>query len=395
MKVQTLLALFFAILTAACSNDSNNSETYKPIQGYNGKVKQITYYQFKNDFEKNRQISKYNYTIPEEIKEYNRFGLLEKKIKFELESDNDYYFIEADSICYNANQEKILEIHYKVGTKVKEISNFSKLMSIVNSTIPTDIEIIRNQIMNEEFNFTDNFVAVDTTIYKYEYQNNLLVSKSTTEKIASRNIYYKYDKNLLSKTIEITNKNDTIITNYIYNDGILTQKFIEKQKKKSIEKYDSNGRMIYSKDNLFEHYNNYYDTITVSSLCRKKDKHFDEDYYIILKKTNKDSLLLFQANISLANKKNYYEDEVMNQIEKYKDNIISEYDFINEVEKIISKVPNNYTDFKIISYDNYDLHGNPLKKQYNNISFNWSSYRYDVIKYEEMKIHEETINYYE
>lgn len=395
MKAQNLLVLFFTILAVSCSNHSSNNEVYKPIQGYNGKVKQITNYQFKNDYEKNRQISKYGYAVPKEIKEYNRFGLLEKTIKFELDYNNDYCFIEADSICYDTNQEKTLEVHYQVGTKVKEISNFSELMCIINSTTPTDIEIIREQIMNDEFNFADNILIVDTTKYKYEYQNNLLISKSTTDKIASINIQYEYNEDLLSRTIEVTNNNDTITTDYIYNNGILTQKNIKKLKKESIEKYDSKGRIVYSNDNLFEHYYVYYDTITISTLFRKEDKYFDEDYHIALKKTNKENLLLFEANISLANKKRYYEDDVMILIEKYKNNIILENDFINEVEKIISKIPNNYTEFKIISYDNYDLHGNPLKKQYNNIDFSWSSYRYDVIKDEEMKIQEVVISYHE
>lgn len=394
MKAQNLLVLFFTILAVSCSK---NNEVYKPIQGYYGKVKQITNYQFKNDYEKNRQISKYNYAVPKEIKEYNRFGLLEKTMKFELDYDNNYCFIKADSICYDSNQEKTLEIHYLVGTKVKEISNFSDLIRIVNSTTPTDVEITRKQIINDEFNFVDNIVIVDTTKYEYEYQNNLLVSMSTIEKFGTRKVQYKYNNGLLLSTTDVNHDNDTTITNYIYDNGTLTQKEIETDNKTSIEKYDSKGRMIYYTDSLFEHYNVYYDTITVSSLCRKKDKYFDENCFITLTKTNKENLLLFEANISLANKRKYYEDDVMILIEKYKDNKILENDFINEVEKIISKIPSNYnyTKIKIISYDNYDLHGNPLKKRYNNVNFSWSSYRYDVIKDEEIKMHEVAISYHE
>lgn len=391
MKSYHLLVLFIAILSVSCSNETNSYSTYKPIPGYNGKIKRIVNYNFRNDIYKNRQVAKYGFAIPKEIKEYNKLGLLEKKINIDLvENDGcDYFFITADSICYNGKQERVLEIHHVVSTEAKEFSSFSELMHIVSSKLFADVEIQKQQIINGKY----KLVATDTTKYIYEHQNNLLISKTKTSENSSSNIQYKYDKEILSSTIEINHNNDTTITMYSYDNGALAKKDIRGKTNNEINIFDSSERLIYSKDNLFEFYYTYYDTLKITSFNRKKDEYFDEDYNIYLEKTNKDSLLLFEAHISLGSKKNY-EDDVIALIERYRDNKILEYDFINEVKKIISKIPNNYTDFKIITYDNYDKYNNPLKKRYFEVDFNWSSYSYDIIKYENMEIYEEIIDYY-
>ena len=118
-KLHYLLLALVTITFISCGGEKNR---YQPIQGYKGMVKRIVSYNYENDFQKNKIISKYGVLIPKYIKEYNKYGNETMNVIIDLPDDDDEQVcvIYIDSISYDKKQKQESLVRYTIYTNTNE-----------------------------------------------------------------------------------------------------------------------------------------------------------------------------------------------------------------------------------------------------------------------------------
>lgn len=431
MKRIHYLLLALTYLNFISCTDGNNK--YQPVQGYKGKIKRIVSYNYENDFQKNKIISKYGTLIPEYIKEYNKYGNETMNMRINLPDDDDKQvcIIHIDSIAYNKKQEQESVVSYAIYTNTNEVMYYNDPQKLIKSNTTFVEKAVKNSYytrtgnsesqiktstLSYETKSLDNISNAIKTFYKdrFGYFGESLLNQIPTtdttsivfidydndkvmhERHPNKDITYYYDNDLLSSKTIVT-KDDTTTIKYNYKDAYLW----EVKSDNTIERYDNQGRTIYHKTDNREEINIFKgDSINISSTTTNYGN------FINFSKVNKDSLNIFSISISLADEKLYTDDVIMH-LEKYSNEEITKEKLMTEIEAIIYKIDDSsYNSFTSTIYSNYDTHNNPLKIEkirttmMNNYSMfsNNSNLKYyldkKVIKRERKDITEREIEYF-
>ena len=420
-------------LSAACSNAGGNK--YEPLDGYNGKVKKLVTYTYESDIQKNRIISKYGCMIPESIKEYSNHGLLERKISIRLpEEDDDYEVcvVYVDSMRYNNQNQEVYSARYKIFVTPDEVALYGEPEKLINSnttfwikyenhtkyvvegdiatetkvvhtyrdinklsTLPASLERdIRGWLKYLDI-YTPEASLVDTVIRKTEYKNGKLVREIESQRDKYWETLNQYENGLLVGSTRISQK-DTTYIKYTYRDGVLW----EEDNGFWTTRYDEKGRVIYrNSKNGSETVRTYKDTSTISTSSGKYGTT------VSLETVNKDSLSVLTVSIDLKDR-DYYVDDALILLEKFRDGEIPSKDFEREVEKIVLKIDESGSNrIETTTYSEYDTYNNPLKivkkkiRLSNKYSFSSSYLKYYLDRgfnrYEDKEITEKAIEYYE
>lgn len=435
-KLHYLLLALVTITFISCGGEKNR---YQPIQGYKGMVKRIVSYNYENDFQKNKIISKYGVLIPKYIKEYNKYGNETMNVIIDLPDDDDEQVcvIYIDSISYDKKQKQESLVRYTIYTNTNEIMYYNDPQRLIKSnttftqkeveethytrkgdsesriTISTlsfetkSLDNISKTIQNvikkrleylgDSF-LNETYIPDTTSVIHLKYENDKIIHEKHQGYLSSKEITNYYDKDLLLSQTAVT-ENDTIITTYSYKDGYLS----EVKTDDNIKRYDKKGRLVYNKNNNREEINIFKgDSIEITSTSSSIG------HFIYFSKVNQDSLNIFSISLNLADE-NRYADDVIMQIEKFANNEISQEKIMNEIEQIIYKIDDsNYNSFTSTIYTNFDTHNNPLKIELNRTTMtnnysmfsspSLSKYKYyldkKVIKSESRDITEREIEYY-
>lgn len=426
-----IIALF-----AACSGGAEKQ--YVPLDGYNGKVKRLVTYEYESDIQKNRIISKYGCMIPESVKEYNKYGLLEREISIRLpEEDDDYEIcvVEVDSTRYNKQNQEIYSATYTIFVNPEDVALYNEPQTLINSnttfcikcehhteyvikdgityetkvvrtyrdidrlsTLPASLERgIRAWLKYSDI-LSPEISLLDTVKRETEYKNGKLVRKVERYKDNYRETLNQYENELLVGSTQISKKDTTHIT-YTYRNGVLW----EESNGLWTTRFDENGREIYQHSkNGYEIVKTYKDTSAISI----SSGNYGTTVY--LETVNKDSLAVLSVTIDLDDRESYVDDAIM-LLERFRDGEISSKEFESEVEEIVLKIDeSDYNSIETTTYSNYDAYNNPLKIVEKRISlsnkyslFSSSSYylKYyldrGVNRYEYKDITEKEIEYYE
>lgn len=429
LMLGVIIALF-----AACSGGAEKQ--YVPLDGYNGKVKRLVTYEYESDIQKNRIISKYGCMIPESVKEYNKYGLLEREISIRLpEEDDDYEIcvVEVDSTRYNKQNQEIYSATYTIFVNPEDVTLYNEPQTLINSnatfcikyerhteyvikdgityetkvvrtyrdidrlsTLPASLERgIRERLKYSDI-LSPEISLLDTVKRETEYKNGKLVRKSESHRDNYWETLNQYENELLVGSTRISNK-DTTRIKYTYKNGALW----EVNDGWWTTRFDEIGREIYRLNkNGYETVKTYKDTSVIST---SSDKYGTNVYLDIV---NKDSLAVLSVSIDLDDKDSYVDDAIM-LLERFRDGEISSKEFENEVEKIVLKIDeSDYNRIKTTTYSDCDAYNNPLKivekrislsNRYSLFSSSYLKYYLDpgVRRYEYKDITEKEIEYYE
>ncbi len=347
------------ILFMSCTNGE-----YKPIEGYNGKVKRLVTYSYKTSFDKNRMVSQYGSLIPNKIEEYSKQGMLERKIEITLpdeDVDNAICVIEVDSILYNRELKVTSSVKYTIYVSPEDVVLYNEPEKLITSnktfTIKNESTTSYGIKGNKKYESTITNVYYDLSklsklptafgshIEYLEYYS-MGLSKSDTLKCE---YVYENDK-IIRKVAYHTSINDSITTTYTYKDGMLW----EENDGGYIKRFDNKGREIYSKFNTHETITTYKDTTAISLSTSEYGKT------ISLEMVNRDSLIIMSASIDIDNRDSY-EDEAVMLLERFRDEKISQMEFEKDVESLVSKIDeSDWNSIETLSYSNYDVFNNPL-----------------------------------
>ena len=427
--------IILCVITAifvACSNGSKCE--YESLDGYNGKVKKIIIYNYENDIQVNRIISKYGGKIPESVREYNKCGLLEREISVSLPDEDDdcnICTIKVDSTRYNKQNQEVYNVIYTIFVSPDEVLLYNEPERLINSSstytikyernteylakdnmifetkvecvhqdinklyeLPTTMEknvgrYLRDLGINPEMSF------MDTLMFEREYHNGQLIRKIEYHDDYCMETLNSYDDGLLVGSTEIS-KGDTTHTKYSYENGILR----EVNNGFWTHRYDDKGRLIYlHSKNGSESVRMYKDTSSISTLS---DKYLGNS--VDLDIVNKDSLVVLNVSIDLDERSTYVDDAII-LLERFRDREISQKELENEVEKIALKIDEStHSAIETTVYSNYDICNNPLKIVKRRICISTSSDSYFrhylgldrvVNRFEHKDIVEKQIEYFE
>lgn len=266
MKLKSIIGLIPSVLLVlnSCQNGAQEKIEYTPIDGYNGKVRKITEYEYKSEMEKQEQLAIWGTNIPERIAEYNEYGRQTLEIEIDIPDDIDEDFeVSIDSSFYDKRQNLIRRVQYELLISNDEIASFVSDWDIYKHqyTIYETLKSYKydaNRIVEEISTSHRNSIyehSNDTLKYLYTYADGKLMEKKTEQIYSytptrdgemretrkySDTEKYTYDNDLLIAKEIIDSEGNSTTNTYTYKDG----KLVEEKNGNLILKYDENERCI-------------------------------------------------------------------------------------------------------------------------------------------------------
>lgn len=384
---------------------------YKPIDGYNGKIKQITTYEFKNLIEKQQQIAKYGLPIPMSIKNYNEGGYITKITGVETDDESDVLFIVVDSTRYNEDFTENGHNSYMIWINPKDVKDLQNTQALLSHSV-LHIDVIS----------TIDVVKRDDKKVELWYGSAVMDKKAFDDwndeiKTQFFEVLGKQYPELIERGVS---KPDTTIIESLYNEGkliskslIRTASTIDKKKWEikfvrdtSVYKYDENERIYYKKELTKNETITFLDTTSMSII--KDVDIYDPRNAVSLSIKNSHGRELYKVKVEVANETDKT-NEVIQLLEKFRDGLISESEMCNQVKDIVYNIDKSkFSEITKFEYDKYDDHKNPLQftknqtvlsNYYSNLTEKDTYVKLlmprDVFKQETKVITEEEIIYYE
>ena len=127
MKLKSIPFLITSTLFVlySCQSETIEKIEYTPVDGYKGKVRKITEYEYKSEIEKQEQLAIWGTNIPERIAEYNEYGRQTLEIDIDIPDDIDEDFeVSIDSSFYDKRQNLVRRVQYELLVGNDKIASF-------------------------------------------------------------------------------------------------------------------------------------------------------------------------------------------------------------------------------------------------------------------------------
>ena len=258
-----ITSTFFVLYS--CQSETIEKIEYTPVDGYKGKVRKITEYEYKSEIEKQEQLAIWGTNIPERITEYNEYGRQTLEIDIDIPDDTDEDFeVSIDSSFYDKRQNLVRRVQYELLVGNDKIASFISNWNIyehqhaVYETLKSykyDESRIVEEIAISHRNSPHGHYSNDTLRHLYTYSDEKLIEENTEHIYSytsakdkgmreirrySNTEKYSYDNNLLIAKESIDSEGNSTINTYTYKDG----KLVEEERGDLILKYDENERCI-------------------------------------------------------------------------------------------------------------------------------------------------------
>ena len=250
MKVKSIPFLITSTLFVlySCQSETIEKIEYTPVDGYKGKVRKITEYEYKSEIEKQEQLAIWGTNIPERIAEYNEYGRQTLEIDIDIPDDIDEDFeVSIDSSFYDKRQNLVRRVQYELLVGNDKIASFISNWNIyehqhvVYETLTTykyDANRIVEEISTSHGNSIYGPNSNDTLRHAYTYVDGKLVEEKTehiyshtygddgktreTRKYSNTE-KFTYDNDLLIAEERIDSEGNSTISTYTYKDGKLVE----------------------------------------------------------------------------------------------------------------------------------------------------------------------------
>ena len=401
---KTVHFIVFAITICSCGQ--KNDSRYVPIEGLNGRIKQVSTSYYRSDFEKNQKIAKFGELIPDSIEYYNERG--GKTSSVFLNSYKDYpefYKVTVDSVYYDKHGTVIGTVEYEIFIHQEDVLEYKNPKSLITNNFyikeQMSVGVHRNNNTLSETkttcisfdkslydSFSDDFkdfIFEVCNAYSVEPMLSNGMLKGEVRSINKSSTISTFDgDNIISKMV--VSDSDTTETQYVYKDGRL----FEEKEGKQVIRYDDRGRIIYAGGTSLIHITEGVVQSPFTTVYKDSTKFTISEGFLggptlELTKLNSENRRTFFARLISWRESN---EEGMRLFEDFADGLITETEFCSGLKDNAKKTHDSPSIIRY-SYLDYDSHHNPLR-----IVYRYEDY-YDFGDSESRSIEERTIEYYD